>query len=207
MFYGWRIVAVFAITQTIGYGTLSYAFAVLPHPIANDLHPAATTVTGALTTAILTWAIMAVPVGRWLDRHGGRAVMTLGALAGAALLAAWSQIHTVWQLYAVFLGLGAAISMALYEPAAAVIVSWFDPARRPRALLAMIVVAGFASTIFTPLTGPLNDRHGWRTTLLILAAVYAATTVPLHAIVVRRPPAKRSAGPQPKATDRRAGLR
>jgi predicted MFS family arabinose efflux permease len=53
----------------------------------------------------------------------------------------------------------------------------------------MIVVAGFASTIFMPLTGLLNDRYGWRTTLLLLAAGYGAIAVPLHAAVVRRPPA------------------
>jgi predicted MFS family arabinose efflux permease len=207
VFHGWRIVAVFAITQTIGYGTLYYAFAVLLHPIARDLHTSVTTVTGALTTAVLTSAIMAVPVGRWLDRHGGRAVLTAGALAGAALLVAWSQIHTVWQLYAVFAGLGAAMSMALYEPATAVIVSWFDPARRPRALLTMIVVAGFASTIFMPLTGLLNDRYGWRTTLLVLAAGYAAVAVPLHALVVRRPPLRRSANPRASAAERRTLVR
>ena len=70
VFYGWRIVGVFAITQTVGCGTLCYAFAVLPHPVARDLHTSATTVTGALTMAILPRAVMAVPVGRWLDRHG-----------------------------------------------------------------------------------------------------------------------------------------
>ncbi|GIF47622.1 putative MFS family arabinose efflux permease [Asanoa ferruginea] len=187
-FHGWRIVAVFGITQTIGYGTLYYAFAVLLHPIATELHASPTAVTGALTTAILAWAAAAVPVGKWLDRHGGRALMTAGAAAGAVLLVAWSQVRTVGQLYLVFAGLGVAMAMALYEPATAVIVSWFDPARRSRAVLAMIVVAGFASTIFMPLTGYLEDHHGWRTTLLILAALYAATAVPLHATVVRRPP-------------------
>jgi MFS family permease len=204
---GWRIVAVFAITQTIGYGTLYYSFAVLLHPIARDLRIPATTVTGALTAAILSSAVMAVPVGRWLDRHGGRAVLTVGSLGGALLLVAWSQVHTTWQLYAVFVGLGAAMAMALYEPATAVIVSWFDATRRPRAVLAMIVVAGFASTVFMPLTGLLNDRYGWRTTLLVLAAGYAAVAVPLHALVIRRPPAERSGRPPSTPADRRALVR
>ncbi|WP_433371991.1 MFS transporter [Actinoplanes sp. CA-142083] len=184
----WRIVAVFAITQTVGYGCLYYSFAVLLHPIAAGLHASPAAVTGAFTTAVLAWAAMAVPVGRWLDRHGGRALMTLGAAAGAALLVAWSQVQALWQLYLVFAGLGAAMAMALYDAATAVVVSWFDTGRRPRALLTMIVVAGFASTIFMPLTGLLNDRYGWRATLLLLAAGYAAIAVPLHAGVVRRPP-------------------
>ncbi|MET7402246.1 hypothetical protein ABZS66_53075 [Dactylosporangium sp. NPDC005572] len=41
VFHGWRIVAAFAVTQTVGYGTLYYAFAVLLHPIATDLHAGA----------------------------------------------------------------------------------------------------------------------------------------------------------------------
>ena len=181
------IVAAFAVTQTVGYGCLYYAFAVLLHPIAADLHTSTATVTGALTTAVLAWAAMAVPVGRWLDRHGGRALMTTGSTAGALLLVGWSQVQALWQLYAVFAALGTAMAMALYEPATAVIVAWFDPDRRAGALLGMIVVAGFASTIFMPLTGQLEHRYGWRTTLLVLAALYAAVAIPLHALVVRRP--------------------
>jgi predicted MFS family arabinose efflux permease len=199
---GWRIVGTFAITQTLGYGCLYYPFAVLLHPIAADLHTTPAAVTGALTTAVLAWAAMAFPVGRWLDTHGGRAVMTVGSLAGAALLAAWSQVHAVWQLYLVFTGLGAAMAMALYEAATAVIVSWFQPDQRPRALLTMIVVAGFASTIFMPLTGLLTDRHGWRTTLLILAALYGVIAVPLHALVVRRPPTGSTTAPRPTPAQR-----
>jgi predicted MFS family arabinose efflux permease len=97
-------------------------------------------------------------------------------------------VQAAWQLYPIFAGLGVAMAMALYDAATAVVVSWFDPQRRARAVLAMIVVAGFASTTFMPLTGLLNQRYGWRTTLLILAAFYGLVAVPLHALVIRRPP-------------------
>src|SRR3954470_12625601 len=87
--FGWRIIAALAITQTLGYGCLYYSFAVLLHPMAVDLGASPAAVTGALPTAVLAWAAMAVPVGRCLDRHGGRALMTIGSLAGAGLLVAW----------------------------------------------------------------------------------------------------------------------
>src|SRR5690606_30176878 len=160
--HGWRIVGALAVTQTVGYGVLYYAFAVLLQPMATALHASTTVVTGALTASVLAGAVMAVPVGRWLDRHGGRALMTAGSLAATALVLAWSQVHTVAQLYAVLIGIGISGAMVLYEPAFAVVVSWFDPRQRARAVLAIIVVAGFASTIFMPLTGILVDRYGWR---------------------------------------------
>ena len=70
----------------------------------------------------------------------------------------------------------------------------------------MIVVAGFASTIFMPLTGLLNDRYGWRTTLLLLATLYGLVAVPLHALAVRRPPTTGPAPPR-RRTLVRAALR
>jgi hypothetical protein len=75
-FRGWRIVAALAVTQTVGYGILYYAFAVLLQPLAVALHTSTTVVTGALTCSVLAGAVMAVPVGRWLDHHGGRTLMT-----------------------------------------------------------------------------------------------------------------------------------
>ncbi|MEV4483133.1 MFS transporter [Micromonospora coxensis] len=185
--HGWRIVAALAITSTIGYGTLYYAYAVLLGPMAASLGASTTAVTGALTASVLAGALMAIPVGRWLDRHGGRALMTTGSITATALLIAWSQVHTVGQLYAVMVGIGITGAMVLYEPAFAVIVSWFTPDRRPTALLAVTVVAGFASTIFMPLTGLLVAQLGWRGALLTLAAVHGVVTVPLHALTIRKP--------------------
>jgi MFS family permease len=205
--HGWRIVAALALTQTVGYGVLYYSFAVLLRPIAVTLNVSAATVTGAMTGSILAGAVMAVPVGRWLDRHGGRALMTTGSLAATGLLVAWSQVQEVWQLYAVLIGIGTTGAMVLYEPAFAVVVSWFDATRRPRALLAVTLVAGFASAVFLPLTGFLVDRYGWRTALLVLAAVHGVVTVPLHALVVRKAPHPDTDGPRPVATDRAAVVR
>jgi predicted MFS family arabinose efflux permease len=182
------LVAALAVTQTIGYGTLYYAFAVFLVPIATDLHTSTTAVTGAFTASVLTSAALAVPIGRWLDRHGGRALMTSGSLLGTGLLLAWSQVDQLWQLYVVQIGIGVASAASLYEAAFAVIIAWHQPRRRSSALLALTVVAGFASTIFLPLTGWLTDRHGWRTALLAIAAAHAVTA-PLHAAVIRRPPA------------------
>ncbi|MDO3704403.1 MFS transporter [Micromonospora sp. C28SCA-DRY-2] len=183
-----RMVAALAVTQTIGYGTLYYAYAVLLEPMAAALGASTAAVTGALTASVIAGALAAVPVGRWLDRHGGRGLMTGGSLAATALLLAWSRVDTIGQLYAVMIGIGVTGAMVLYEPAFAVIVSWYAPPRRDRALLAVTIVAGFASTIFLPLTGLLVARLDWRGALLVLAAVHAATAVPLHAATVRRPP-------------------
>ncbi|MBT2230211.1 MFS transporter [Nonomuraea sp. NEAU-A123] len=156
--------------------------------MARDMHAGVAELTGAITLAVLVSAVVAPPIGRWLDRRGGRGLMTAGSALGAAAVLAWSQVHNLIQLYLVCAVLGVASAMVLYEAAFAVIVARFDAARRARALLAVTVVAGFASSIFLPLTGFLVDRYGWRQALVILAAGYAVTAVPLHFLAVRSRP-------------------
>ena len=63
-----------AVSQTVGYGVLFYAFSVLLTPIAHDLHATTAAITGALTVSIVVAAAVAIPCGRWLDRRGGRAL-------------------------------------------------------------------------------------------------------------------------------------
>jgi predicted MFS family arabinose efflux permease len=179
------VVAALAITTTIGYGVLYYAFSALLAPMSQDLGISTTTATGALTTAVLVSAAMALPVGRWLDARGGHGVMTTGSILATAAVLAWSQAQTAAQLYAVFVAIGAASAMVLYQPAFAIIVAVTAPAKRTNALLGITLVAGFASSIFIPLAGQLIHAHGWRNALIVLAAVAGVITVPLHAVGLR----------------------
>ncbi|MEV0234205.1 MFS transporter [Nonomuraea sp. NPDC050786] len=190
------MVAALSITQTAGYGVLYYAFSVFIPPMSRELHAGVAQLTGAITLAVLVSGVAAPVIGRWLDRHGGRGLMTVGSVLGGLAVLAWSQVRSVTQLYLVCGVLGVASAMVLYEAAFAVIVAWFDATRRARALLAVTVVAGFASSIFLPLTGLLVELYGWRQALVILAVGYALTSVPLHALAVR------SRGAPPRA-DRR----
>ncbi|MBA2892897.1 MFS transporter [Nonomuraea soli] len=182
---GPRLVAALAITQTIGFGVLYYAFSVFIPPMSRDLGAGVAQLTVAITLANLVSGLAAPLLGRRLDRRGGRGMMTLGSLLGTAGLLAWSQVQNLLQLYLVCLVLGVAAAMVLYEAAFAVIVAWFDPERRSRALLSVTIVAGFASTVFMPLTGLLVEEYGWRTALVILAAGYGVIAVPLHATLPR----------------------
>jgi len=184
----WRAVAVLAVSQTVGYGVLSYAFTVLLVPMQQALATGPVAVTGALTVSLLAGGATAVPVGRRLDRHGGRALMTGGSVVATLLVVAWSQVRTVPQLYLVWTALGVVSAAVLYDAAFAVLVAWFPAEGRATAILAVTVVAGFASSIFLPLTGHLVATWGWRSAALTLAMILGIVTVPLHALVLRQAP-------------------
>ncbi len=181
-----RLVAALAVTQTVGYGVLYYAFSVLITPMAADLHASTPRIAGALTVSVLISAVVAVPVGRWLDHHGGRLLMAVGSVLGVVAVIAWSQVRTPTQLYAVFIVIGIASAMSLYEAAFSVVIAAAEPGARNRSLLAVTVVAGFASSIFFPLTGWLTEAVGWRVTLVILSLLLAITAIPGHLLAVPR---------------------
>ena len=186
-FPGWRMVWALSVTETVSYGALFYCFAVMVVPMRSALDASTAQLSGALSLAIGVSGIASVPVGRALDRHGARWVMTGGSLLGAASVVAWSQARTVAELYLAFVGIGVAGAMALYDPAFALINTWFVR-DRSAALLSLTVVAGFSSTVFVPLSQVLVDAAGWRTALLVLAGLLAACAVP-QAVLLRRSPA------------------
>ncbi|MEV5502586.1 MFS transporter [Nonomuraea fuscirosea] len=203
--HGRRVVAALAVTQTTGYGVLYYAFSVFLVPMVHDLHATNAQVAAALTVSVLITAVCAPLAGRWLDARGGRVLMTLGSLLGAGAVLAWSQVTALWQLYVVFAAIGVACSMVLYEAAFAVIIAWYgaDARGRARGILALTIVAGFASSIFIPLTGLLVDAYGWRQALVVLGLVYGLAAIPLPALVIRRRPAHART---PEAAGERADL-
>ena len=79
--------------------------------------------------------------------------------------------------YAGWVLAGLAMSATLYAPAFAAITGWAgtDVRRRIRALTAVTLVAGLASTVFAPLTAWLLGLLDWRATYLVMAALVGAT--------------------------------
>jgi len=183
--YGWIIVAAVSITETVTWGIIYYGFPVFLRPMERDLGASRVAITAAFSVGLGVAALAALPVGRWIDRHGGRALMTLGSCLATLLTFAWARVESLPALYGVWFLMGLAMVATLYEPAFAVVVSWFVRGR-DRALLTVTLVAGFASTIFMPIEAWLLVRVGWRSALTILAVVLAVVTIPIHALVLRR---------------------
>lgn len=187
VFYGWVLVATLAVTETVSYGVLAYAFPVFLAPMEGEMGWSRTAMTGAYSLASLVAGLAAIPVGRWVDRHGPRALMTAGSCAAAALLLAWSRVESLTALYLVWAGLGVAQAAVLYEPAFAAVAAWFVR-QRGRALTLLTFVGGFASVVFVPLAAGLVEQMGWREALVWLAVMVALLTAVPHALVLRRRP-------------------
>ncbi|MDX2139189.1 MAG: MFS transporter [Chloroflexota bacterium] len=187
-YYGWYLSITLAVTETISWGIIYYAFTVFLTPMEHDLGWSRAELTGGFSLMLLVAGMMAFPVGAWIDKHGARLLMTAGSIGASLFVIAWAFVTDVTAYYLIWVGMGMCASAVLYEPAFAVIAQWFHQ-RRGTALAIITFAAGLASTIFLPLCDALLQRFGWRTSVLILGLFLALVTVPLHALVLRRRPA------------------
>jgi predicted MFS family arabinose efflux permease len=126
-------------------------------------------ISGAFTCGLLVSGLIAVPAGRWQDRHGPRAMMTGGALLGARLLVGWSLVSHPIAFVVIWVLLGAAHATCLWGPAMAVVVA--EARDVTRSITAITLITGFTGTIFIPLVEALIGLFGWRDALLVLAVI------------------------------------
>lgn len=187
LYYGWKMLLAVSLTEMISWGVLYYAFTVFLKPMQASLGWSTAQLTGAFSLALLCSAVAALLVGRWLDQHGTRWIMTAGSCAASLLVFAWAMVTNLFLFYLIWVGIGIVMAAVLYDPAFALVATWFHR-RRARALTILTFIAGFASVIFVPLAQWLILAQGWRKALVILALLLALSTIPLHALVLRRRP-------------------
>ncbi len=187
-------------TQIIAWGTTLYALGVLGKPIAQDTGWSQALVYGGLTVGLLASGAVSMPVGRWLDRRGGRVVMCSGSVLAALGLALLSQVHTPIAYLAVWVLVGVAMRLTLYDAAFASLVK-LSPARGRRAISLLTLFGGVASTLLWPAGAALDFLYGWRVTLLVFAALNLFVCLPLHWFGLRPQPQRAGANATAPASD------
>jgi predicted MFS family arabinose efflux permease len=157
--------------QCVLWGVLYYGFPVLLVPMERALGLPRTAVAGAFSAALLVMALVAPAIGRRFDAGQAARLIRLGfglALAGLAMLA---FARNAAMLYAAWVAIGLAMGMLLYESAFALVIRAVrDESDRLRALAAVTVIGGLASTLFLPLLSVLVERWDWRVAVLTCMA-------------------------------------
>ena len=178
------IVWLLGLSQIIGYGTLYYSW---PVPWLY----------GSFSLALLAGGLAAPFIGKRIDQHGGGATMALGSGLSAATLAAAALAPGPLTYTAALIAMQGAASFVLYDAAFATLVQATGADARQR-ITHLTLIAGFASTIFWPLTSWLHGLFGWREIMLGFAGLNILVCLPIHLIMANQ---HRSASParQPAA--------
>jgi MFS family permease len=183
------------ITQITAWGTSYYCLGVLAGPISQDTGWSRGFVFLGFTVALLAMGIVSNAVGRAIDRHGGRAVMTLGTVLVSAGLFALAHVRSEPAYLAVWAFLGAGMRLCLYDAAFAALVQ-VVPMRGRKAISYLTLFGAFASSVFWVVGHALEEQVGWRQTLVLFALINLVVCLPLHWLgLARREPGEAIAAP------------
>jgi len=177
------LVGALGIAQVASWGSLFYAIGVLGAPMRAELGVSELFLFTAFTAGLLISGALSPTMGRAIDRRGGRIVMAAGSVGAALSLAILAAAPNATVMVIGWLMAGAAMALTLYDPAFATLSQHTGTDYR-RAVTALTLYGGFASTVFWPLSQVLLDAWGWRATFASYAALQIVLCLPIHAFIV-----------------------
>lgn len=173
-------VLLLGITQNIGYGTLYYSFSILAPDMATHYGLSPEWIFGALSVALLVGGLTAPWLGRMFDRVGAGRVMTVGSAVAAAALVACANAPEPLTYAAALIVVEVAANLVQYGAAFALLVQ-LQPATASRSITYLTLIAGFASTLFWPITTTLHQHLSWQQVYLVFAGLNLLICLPIHA--------------------------
>ncbi|MDQ3400797.1 MAG: MFS transporter [Chloroflexota bacterium] len=197
---GWHVVAVGFLAMVAGTPVGPAGFAIFLLPMSDDLGWGRDLLGGGVAAGTLAGALVAPWVGRMVDRHGARAMLTLGGLGLGASYIGLSLVppSAPWLFYLAY-GLGRLIDMAVILLGATVAVSaWFSE-QRGRAIGLVLSGNPIGVLLLVPLVQLVILESGWRPAWLVLGLTSWLVLVPAAWLLVRSP-ADVTDGRVPEAT-------
>ncbi len=186
-FYGWVVLAIGALGMFASGPGQSHTFSVFVGPISKDLGITATEIASAYGGATLFAAVCLPLMGRLIDRHGARYMMTIIALfLGCACIAFGMSTGIIWLSigYASlrFFGQG-----SLMMGSVNIVSQWFA---KKRGFAMGLMGLGFtlSMAVHPALAQWLVDGFGWRQAWFILGGTtWALLLVPIIFFVINKP--------------------
>ncbi|KKB06822.1 major facilitator transporter [Devosia geojensis] len=172
------------LTQIIGYGTLYYSFSVLAPAMAADFGWSAEWIYAALAGSLVAGGLISPIAGAWADRFGAARVMTWGSAAAAMALVVCGLAPEGMSFVAGLVAIEVASAFVLYATAFAALAQ-ISGRGAQRSITLLTLIAGFASTVFWPLTSALHQVLTWREVYFVFAGLNLLVCLPVHGWLAR----------------------
>lgn len=200
-----KVVWLLGISQIVGYGTIFYSYAIIAPSFAKAFGVDPSLPFSVISIALLLSGLVSPFLGKLIDRQGAQRVMVLGSLLVGAiyiLAAAAPSFAILAGLFVLLQVIGVSVLYGASFPT----LAQFGGDEARRAITQLTLIAGFASTLFWPLTGWLAQTLDWRFVLLIFAALHLGVALPVHVYIARRAPKSRPRAASPAEDSARGAL-
>ncbi len=188
IFYGWYIVGVGILVNIAGTLAFSSTLSIFLKPITEELGVTRGAFSLIRTFEIGVAALIVPMLGPWIDRHGGRGVLVLGALMEGTGMLISSQVQSFWQFVVVRCALVVAGEALLGSLVINVTIAQWFVRKRGRAMGIANLGTGIAKLAIPIAAASLFVLVGWRYTWAIFGIVAPLLVVAPTLIFVRRQP-------------------
>ena len=188
------VLVVVAIGQVIGWGTVGL-LAVVGREVGADLGMDISAVFAGNSIFYVATGLSAPVLAKAFIRFGARRVMIAGTIVAAPGFVLLSHSTGPASFFAAWVILGTAGSATL-ATATYILLNEIAGRGARRAIGALMLVTGLASSVFWPTTSFLSDVLGWRGTCLVYAGLMVLVCLPLYTFgLPRRTERKEEVGP------------
>ena len=178
-FFGWRMVFTGLTLEFTVVGFLFYSFPVFWPYLISELGMTESQLGMVSAFYFIPIAILAIIVGRALDKYSVKNFMMMGAVIYAVGLFSLSFINSYWSLLAIYLTILALGSVMMGNLAVSKLISnWFDK-NAGKALGIAAIGISFSGVALPLIVDPLLDLVGWRNVYVIFASVVFFIVLPL----------------------------
>jgi MFS family permease len=187
IFYGWWVVAAFAVTTFISTG-VRHAVGPFLKPIVDDLGLDRASFSAVIALSLFLYGAFMPLAGMALDRFSVRVVTTAGTVLLALSLVLTALVRDFWEFAAVY-GVLVPLGLAGTGPviASGVVARWFSK-RRGTALSVLGSASMTGMSLLVPAVTWLILTTGWRVTYMLIAGGVLVLVLPLCLWVVRDSP-------------------
>jgi MFS family permease len=178
-FLGWRMVFTGLTLEFTVVGFLFYSFPVFWPYLISELGMTESQLGMVSAFYFIPIAILAIIVGRALDKYSVKNFMMMGAVIYAVGLFSLSFINSYWSLLTIYLTILALGSVMMGNLAVSKLISnWFDK-NAGKALGIAAIGISFSGVALPLIVDPLLDLVGWRNVYVIFASVVFFIVLPL----------------------------
>ena len=184
--YGWIVVGVTCVALLTAAGVRSTP-GILMVPLEQEFHWSRATIALSVSTNLILYGCMGPFAAAVMERFGVRRSVVYALVLVAVGVASTTLMQAPWQLILMWGFLvGAGTGFLASVLSATVATRWFTECRG----LVIGILSGGSSTgqlVFLPVMANITSSYGWRTTVIVIAAITTAI-VPLVALLLRDRP-------------------
>ncbi|MEK7814292.1 MAG: MFS transporter, partial [Chloroflexota bacterium] len=186
VFYGWWIVAISLVDDSLKHGTFNRGFTLYVPSIRHELGIGVAVISLADMLGRLEGGILGPVAGYLTDRLGPATMLAIGGLLSGIGFILLSLTHSYWYFMLIFIGfLSLGFRSGYNNASIAALNNWF---RRKRSLAMSIASIGNGlGGALAPLVGLMVFTLGWRPAALISGIAIIAVVIPLSFLVRRSP--------------------